>query len=133
MQELHHSIFRTLFYDPQILLILSVYHQKTTLMKDEEYKADMLIYLDFVEKLQPQKCLVNMTELFYIADPNIQEWVSKEISPKVLCLKKTAFILSSDLFASVATQQMLEDIEDQFHIQFRYFENEQAAKEWLLK
>ncbi|TAD99098.1 MAG: hypothetical protein EAZ97_09620 [Bacteroidetes bacterium] len=101
-------------------------------MKDEDYKADMLIYLDFVQKLLPQKLLVNMKELFYIADTEIQEWVSKEISPKVLCLQKTAFILSPDLFASISTQQMLEDIVDHFDIQIRYFEEEQAATEWLL-
>ncbi len=104
------------------------------LLTDDIFKEEMSSYVEIVEKYQAPKLLLNLRQSNYTVVPEVQEWVAHNIAPRAIKAgqRKIATLLSEELFAQVATQQLMEEgiistIEQQ------YFDDLEEAKAWLFE
>jgi len=101
-------------------------------MDEEDYKKIMLIYAEEVEKYLPPNLLVDMRYSKFLVDIELQEWTAKEIDTRTTCLKKMAFVVSSDIFSQVSTEQMMQEKEIASNYdEPRYFDTIEEAEKWL--
>ncbi len=98
----------------------------------ETYKYIIDHWLNTVKKYKPQKQLVDYSELLVPISPEHQKYAQENlIIPAVkISIKKTAFIISRDLFAQMSVEETM--ARKAGDLEFRYFSDFNKAKEWLL-
>jgi hypothetical protein len=112
----------TFFYKPE----------RAAHMQEADFKRAMSAYGQMANFYQPSKLLVDSSQGQFVIVPNLQEWVAKEVAPLTTSLKQMAFVLSKDIFAQVAFQQMMEEKEIADHYDApRYFDEREKALAWL--
>ncbi len=62
----------------------------------------------------------------------MQEWMNKEILTIAVDIKKSAYIVPTELFAQVSVEQTMDEVVGQRIVQ-QYFENESEAWKWLME
>lgn len=114
-------------------LIEMIWLPASTDMTTDEYKSESLIFLDFVQQLQPKRILADTRDLFFIIVPDTQEWVNEQIlkPSQAIGLMQSATVVSQSIFTLISVEQMLEEPEG-LKINNRYFDNREEARQWLL-
>ena len=102
-------------------------------MTEEEYKKDMLSYVNIVEKYKPSKVLIDSSISKFVASPDLQDWTNENIIKRTLLagLKKNAFVISKDFISQLSSEQTLEESEGAKK-NIKYFVDKDKALEWLL-
>lgn len=131
-KEVYKSKYLTIIYDSEKQLIAEVFNKATEDMTKEDYKAEMLELLEIIKKYRPQNALVNLIDLMFPIEPEIQQWQKENVFDKgnELGLNKAAILLSRDLFTQVSIEQSLEEADDG-ELENKYFDNEEEAMQWL--
>jgi hypothetical protein len=98
----------------------------------EEIKAAFIKYVEYIEHFSPGKILVDETEMHYIFVPEEQEWIEKNMMPRVLAIhtEKTAIVKSQDIFVEMATDMMMKQ-DSASKIQSRFFGSVKETEDWL--
>lgn len=106
----------------------------STAMDEDDYKAAMVFYGNLFENTDFELLLVDTRASTMLITPELQEWTAKEVAPKTISLKRMAFVLSSDIFQAVSTQQLMEEdgIADKYDAPV-YFEQLEEAQYWLFE
>ena len=117
------------YYDNQSKNIIVEFSGIPTL---DEFKVVANSILDALKTNNTSKLLNNTLDL----EGNsleIQEWVQQVWFPKAesLGLKYFAFVVASDIFGQVSTEQTNEVAEEEGKIEIKYFDNIEKATEWL--
>jgi hypothetical protein len=76
---------------------------------------------------------VNLAELKFALTPETQEWADG-LFPRILNagVKKIAFIISSDVFAQISVEQLMEEKNVKTaNFEIHYFDNEKDALKWF--
>lgn len=103
-------------------------------MTIEEYKEEMLIFLNTIESRKPLNTLVDTRTFALVIAPELQEWVDKNISIKInKIIDKLAFVLPEDIFTQVSIQQAIDEEEGQNYNNVSYFESIDKARAWFIK
>ena len=101
-------------------------------MKQEEFRAEMNIFVEMCEKYKPENELVHLLEMKYVIALEDQEWMNKEVFPRYTnIIKRMAFFVPTELFAQISVEQTMEEETGQQFVQ-QYFENEENARNWLM-
>lgn len=104
-------------------------------MTDEQAKEIWIEYASFICKYKPKNICTNGQNFNFVIIPEMQEWLDKNVSKVAVenGLIKKANIVSSDFFAQVAIQQLFEEKNSLGRFKIEYFDNEEDAKDWILK
>ena len=130
---LHKSKYVEISYEQENSLIIHKFLSTTKNMESDEFKKEMLLFVEMCEKYKPEKELVHLIDMKYIIAPVEQEWVNNEILQKyITIIKRGAFLVPTELFAQVSVEQTMDEEAGQKFVQ-QYFENEDEARKWLIE
>ena len=103
-------------------------------MTDVDYQAQMMEYAERVEKYRPDFSMADTINFLYTITPDMQDWTNTEFMPRFIGagVKKQAFVVSKDLFSQVSVEQTMEEEQNIKAFQFRYFDSQEEALEWLV-
>lgn len=132
--EIFKTDFAIYFLHEEHNIIEQFWVNKEGKMSEEEYKADMLNYLKFVEKYKPSSVLINLLDFNFSIVPSLQEWVDKNIATRTIkILKNIAMIMPTDFVERLSVEQTMEEPETfESSLEINYFDNEQEAIQWLI-
>ncbi|WP_448520543.1 hypothetical protein [Rhodoflexus sp.] len=131
--HVHESRYVIIDWDASTSIISYIYTPNADEnMTADDFKANMSAYGGFCEQYQPERLLIDIRNLRFTITPDLQEWTAKEIAPRTTSLKRMAILVSSDIFAQISLEQLMEEegIADRYSAP-RYFESEEEAKNWL--
>jgi len=132
MIELFKNELNQITYDEERSTISYIYfsdpEEKLT---DEGFKKTMIFYGEMVQQYKPERLFVDFGDSPFIITPELQEWTAKEVAPMTMCLRKLAFVVSTDIFSHVSTEQMMGEEGIAENYDPRYFTSVDEAKAWL--
>ena len=131
--SLYKSDFQEIFFHPDSSTLENVWSLETKLMTDEEFKQEMLELSRFFLTYRPEFQLINTQDLLFVISPELQSWSDENILKphgKVSSLRKVAFVVSKDLFPSVAVEQTMDE-EHGNGFNTRFFKEKEEAIKWL--
>lgn len=133
-EKVHESPYVVVYYDADNHLLSKKWLPATEQMPGKEFKKEMKIYGQLVRQYKPDKELVDTKDFLFAISPTLQDWVSKDIFAiyREVGLIKAAFISSSDFISQLSLEQAMDENYGQELIK-RYFDNEDDARQWLLK
>ncbi len=124
------------YYDEDLKLYELVWHKASEYMEEHEYKALMRADRDKVMQNYDQLnyILINLTERLDTMSPELQEWSSEHVSAHIFekyQVIKIAIINSKDFSTQFSLEQAVEE-DNVDEDMTQYFDEEDAAKAWLL-
>ncbi len=133
MQRLFENSTFLLDYDASKSLIIQYWFGK---LIQEQYKENMLIFVEWVLKLQDVNFNLVYPNLEFSITPDLQDWTQENvfIPIKHKGLKKVAFIVPQVVFEQIiiefiSVEQTMEENLNFFETQ--YFSSEQEAYQWF--
>ena len=129
---LHKSEYVEVSYEQENSMLIEKFLPSTTNMTDDEFKKEMSIIYDMVDKKKPKIALINLLDMKYVIGLEMQEWMNKKILTAEVNFKKSAYIVPTELFAQVSVEQTMDEEVGQKIVK-QYFENEDEARKWLLE
>ena len=132
MKLLRTSKFIDIEFDDADKLIKLIWKIETDGMTSSDFREEMEAYAEFFN-LQPKLVLHEMRDMRFGIAPDDQIWLDNNINTKGVeaGVKKAAFVLSTDIFASVSVQQASSEKNIQ-PVEVEYFDSEAEAHNWLL-
>jgi len=134
--------FTEYYYDEENKILKTFWKTESSEIKnDEEYKEIIHFWLGLVLKYLPDFILVNYLNLQYPVSSDLQDYISQRVSSIVdeigYTSKKFAYVFPADFVTMVSTQQLNEDVEESIKKksqagEFKYFDNEPDALNWIL-
>lgn len=130
--ELYSTNFMSVYYDEKNSLISNKWTKATSKLTEETFKKEVLRHLENVEKLHPNKLLIDTSDFEFVIMPEIHDWHGETISPKYVeaGVKKIAFIVPEELFSQTSIEQTMEEEKDEV-LETEYFDSETEALKWL--
>ncbi|OJJ18463.1 hypothetical protein BKI52_22880 [marine bacterium AO1-C] len=133
MEILHNSKFYHIRYEKEHELF-HYYHPPETLdMTAGQYLQELEIFIKHALKHKPKVVLGDMRDFNFIITPYIQEWIDEHLftAMEAIGLQKNAILLTPQFIIQLSVKQAIEE-NPNATIKTRYFDNERAAREWLL-
>ncbi len=129
----YESPFLTINLDAENALLEFVWHPSSSELDNETLKKEFLKEVELCETHKPQKLLINTKNFDYAITPNLQEWTDANIFPKYLeaGVTKIAIVVSQDFISGISVEQTMDE-EKGKEFDTQYFDNDTAAKDWLL-
>ena len=102
-------------------------------MSAEEYIQELSVFIDLVRAHRPKRILGNMVDFRFPITPEIQAWVDENLFSvyREIGFEQIAILLSEEFIASLSIEQTMDSAGDN-GFQTAFFDNEEAAKRWLL-
>ncbi len=127
----------TSHFDEQLKLYEIVWHEASQDIKEKEYEQFFLRERDLLAKYNKINfVLVNLKNRLDTLPPDLQEWSTKHITPLFIAKStelKVAIVRSQDFSTQFSIEQALEEDDlNEEEVKIQYFEEEEAAREWLL-
>ena len=120
----------TISYDPRQKLVKTTWHG---FVNSREYREVLDFSLDFFKNNEVLYSFSDNRQMKAIR-PVDQEYTNEHFLPeffKVATIKKSAVIISEDVFNRMATDSMLVKANDFIKFDMRYFDTEEEAMKWL--
>lgn len=129
---LHQSRFLSISNLPEASAVAIEWLPDSSKMTDDEFKSEVYAEREALEKVHPTAILANTLKMGYTIPPELQEWHNGVMDPVFakIGLKKLAILVSQDFFSQIAVEQLIDD-SSQASLLTKYFENEQAAINWI--
>ncbi len=120
-------------FENETEMLRALWYPKSKELSDDDYKKELYIWRDMIEKHNPKRLFVDTREMFFVISVDIQKWFVAEIfgSYSGFGVKKNAHILPKELFASVSVEQAFDEDENAKY-ETVFFDDEQEAIKWLL-
>lgn len=131
--------FFTAYYEEEHKLFEQIWLPESEYMTNEDYKATAVANEAKGKELglKINLYLLDNRNFLYIMTPEMQEWQAKNVSSKVAdyvtdpSALKVAIVMSSDFIAQLSIEQAINEGHSDSN-SFRYFDNVEEAREWLL-
>jgi hypothetical protein len=120
----------TISYDPNLKLLKTVWKG---FANSDEYRAVLDFSLEFFKNNEVFYSFSDNRQMKAIR-PTDQEYTNENFLPtffKISTIKKSAVIISEDVFNRMATDSMLVKANDFIKFDMRYFDTEKEAMNWL--
>lgn len=130
--EVYRNKFCSIVYNSTSSIVELHWAASSCKITVEDYKNELSIYANFIEKYKPKKVLFNAQKLNYIILPEVQTWISKNVNPKMNnCVEKMSLTMSENYITQLSLQQMLDDDVNSVYSKC-LFTSPRKAIEWLL-
>ncbi len=134
---IYNSQYQILLLDTRQDILIEEFDFESENYTPQEYKKDFTdLSQAVVDKVQDKytvkKILIDMQNFRFVITPELQKWHNENVFPIVakVGIRWFAIIVSSDVFASVSSEQTIDEHQEQFFTT-RYFSNSQDAFNWL--
>lgn len=130
--ELHKSNFLAITEMPEIQGIKIQWLAASERMTDEEFQTEILGEKKAIETKKPKNIFADTLQMKFSIPPNLQEWHNNLIFPvfKSAEVKRLAILVSTDIFAQVSIEQLVEDGSEKEFVT-KYFDTEKELISWL--
>lgn len=129
--KVHQSQFHELIYDNRSSFLESKWSLETDQMTDDEFKQELRIYLQFVEKYQVRLVLFDFRNFLFTITPDMQTWIDDEISAtEKLIIHQQAILMPGDFIAELGIEQTIEEPNNQ-ELNIKLFKVHERAFQWL--
>lgn len=125
------NTYADIFYQPEADCIVLRFKAESAQMSDEHFKEVMRTYARWVEARQITKLLLDNRQLKYIVVPEMQEWITQNITPLTGSLRYVANVVAEDIFAEVSAEQSIEESQRVRPLETAYFRSTEEAIDWL--
>ena len=132
--EVYKSNYQTIVYFEDKKMLRKEWTILTEDMEDDVFQSEVVKIAETAERCKPLRMCDVTTNFFYPITPELQKWVDTEIFPRFIKagLMRYALVISKEAIAQMSIEQTMEESQaQQFSVQ--YFDNEQKAKDWLMK
>ncbi len=131
--EVYKSKYWIINFEEENALMNPRWLEESGNMSTEEYKSEMLKYVDLVKKYRPDKALIDNFKCGYAIEPVVQEWVNENFFPPILAVgvKRIAILMPEEIVLQLSLEQVMEESRG-LEFETKYFSNEQVAREWLM-
>ena len=128
------SQYCQIFWNGADNILYILWKKGTTNMRPEQFKNHLYEFSSFVQKFQVANIFVDTSSCFFTIGISLQKWHDDVIVPKYLegGLRKMAFLTAKDFYAQVSHEQTFQEEKSQA-LQVQFFDDDQRAKDWLLK
>jgi hypothetical protein len=133
MQIISSDKYHQIYYYPETSYFRFVNLPDNVEMTNEIFMAIMSNYAELVEKYEPRYLLLDSRWGAFSVSPMVQEWVAHEIAPRTMSIKRIVNLISSDLFAQISVEQLMEEQKIADFYVVNYFEDQQAGEDWLFE
>jgi len=128
--------FFSIDYDKEADFMLFTWHEKSAEMTENQYFNELTVFVDLLHAHQPAYILTDLRTMFFAIPPDMQDQTNASLVPTLIKggNKKSAFLVSQDLFSQISVEQAVEDIHQQstpVPFQTRFFDKMEEAKQWL--
>ena len=130
METIYNSSVQLIEYDVEKTLFKMTWKPASGELTEEEFKAEMLEYLELLKKYKPLNTFWDMRKLEFIISPGVQEWIDSQAVAEAEIIKKQAILMPHDYIGSLSVQQTLEE-EVASSIATKMSDNEQELINWL--
>lgn len=129
MEHLFKEKYLEANYYPEKQFVEFIWLPATADMDDEEYKEYVRKQLKAIQDNKSTAIVVDGRNFAYTIDPDMQEWVDNEISPKYIeaGIESMNVVLPSEVFSSAAIEQLLEEAKTS-KIETKYYDSLDEAK-----
>jgi hypothetical protein len=95
--QLHEDNFLTIFWDENLRVIGVEWKDTTSSMTDANFKQELTMFADYVERKAARGILVDVSQFRYTTGPALQEWRVKNISSRYSAagVERFAFLLAN--------------------------------------
>ncbi len=126
------SNFMRIYFSEDTQILKIVWLDSSDEMTTEDFKEQIIGEKEAIVEFKPKAILADTLNFKYGIIPEIQDWHNQFLFPVFRSENVTelAIILSTDIFAQVSVDQLIADEENPNFIT-RYFDEEQAALDWL--
>jgi len=129
--KVHQSQFHELTYDEKNSFLESNWSLDTDEMTTDEFKQELEVYLQLVERYQTKLVLFDFRYFLFTITPNIQTWIDNEISAtEKLIIHQQAILMPSDFIAELGVEQTVEEPHNQ-ELNIKLFKVREKALRWL--
>jgi len=130
------SAFSTLTHNPKKSLVTYTALPETGNQTDEDFKAEGLATVEFVEKYRPCYFLSDLRDFHYVTRPELQVWAAKNTTPRygLAGVRKIAIVASKAYIAQLSVEQTATEAEQtrKAHgLALRYFASIDEAEAWF--
>jgi hypothetical protein len=96
--EIHEDTFLRVFWDRTTRVISIDWKESTSAMTDDDFKKELTLFADYVERQKAQGVLVDVANFRHKLVPEVQEWRVKNISVRygAAGVTRFAFLLPID-------------------------------------
>ncbi len=132
--EVYKSKYWNILFESENKMLIPTWNEASADLTNDLYKSEMEIYTQMVEKYHPNKALINCMKFYFAIGTDIQEWTNTMLFPRILAVGVTrvAIVMPADIITQMSLEQVMGEA---LGVKFvtNYFDNETAAREWLLK
>ncbi len=131
--EIFKSKYQTISLMDNKLVIEQIYHAETESMEENDLKSDLVQLKNGFEKYKPKYVYADVSNLRFVIDPELQEWIAKNIIIHFSLNggKKVAIRVSTEMINQLSFEQTIEE-DKEAQYQTKYFDNKEEALKWLL-
>lgn len=135
MQTLYQSDYVKVSYHPDEHILTYQWLQASHTMTEDDFIAEVQHLPRFCEEYKPIGFLEDNSERDFIINPELQNWISKEIAPAQVKNGTIKFALTNptSYVARLSTIQTMDEIKKQVSEKFNiaYFDEPKQAWQWL--
>ncbi len=127
--KIYDSEFLEMDIDADKKLSIATWKPFSENLTSELYKNEMVNFANLMVKYSLELNLVDTQKFLFIITTDVQDWIVKNVFPLLDKVRKTAFVVSEDIFAQISVNQAMDDAPD---ITSAYFDSLEDAKKWIL-
>jgi hypothetical protein len=131
-KQVYHSKYVSYEFDEKNSILIETWtseHLSNAIFKEEQmHKKELL------ETYRPTHILDDISQTDFSIDPELQEWTEQLFVPVFaeIGVTKYAIVLPTSLFGQVSMEQTVDEVKEQHDgIEFKYFDSEPEAENWL--
>jgi len=137
MKVLVDNKFQLIEYYPEQSYLKQIWKSRSGEMWDNEYKDEMIQYIDLVLELRPNLITIDLRKFTFAIIPDLQTWTVENIHVPAanIHVAKTAFVASTDFISQLSVEQTHDEnppeVDEIFEHRLRYFDSLNDAETWL--
>ncbi|MBX2842667.1 MAG: hypothetical protein KTR26_12930 [Flammeovirgaceae bacterium] len=129
--KVYSSIYSEFYYYQEENLFKHNWLSTSENFLEEEFKTEMMNYLEEVKKYKPSFVLINAQKLQFVVRSELKAWIDNNIAIQVnKILIRIAFLMPSALISQLSIEQAMEARESA-KLRVRFFKDENLAINWL--
>lgn len=132
--NIYKSKFLEISFSENKNLLYFTWLDTTVEMNEEDYKSEMLNYLEELKKYAPSILLVDDRQMQFVISVELQEWIGANIFSVGIevGLKAFAVVMNEDIITQLSTQLSAEENPEPEILKSAFFDNLEDAEQWLL-
>jgi len=111
-----------------------LWSEASSQLRTQNFAEKLLNTVSYIKKVKPNKILANLSSLTYAGSLNFKTSIA-DIFRQVLNengISKLALVRSNDAITGFLTEQIISKISVNSSFEYRYFDNENEAYNWLV-